>query len=78
MSRLWTAKVLFKYVVVADDEQSALVAARACAREALDITHDDELTVEVRPDVHAPGWDGDCFPVNDTEDKTLRMYEEGE
>ena len=77
MSKLWTAKVLFKYVLVADDEQSALVAARAYAGDAWDMTRDDELMVEVRPDVHAPGWDGDCFPVNATEDKTIRMYEEG-
>jgi hypothetical protein len=60
--KLFTAKVSFDFVVVAEDESHAYVIARDSAREALGDMPFDAADLDVSPGVHASGWDDECIP----------------
>lgn len=79
MSKLWTVKMTFEFVVVADDEKAAKAAAMENADDALGMAEYDDIAVELRRGADAKGWeDPICIPVNCTEDKSIRDYlEEG-
>lgn len=79
MSKLWTVKMTFEFVVVADDEKAAKAAAMENSGDALGVTDYEGIAVEIRPGADARGWeDPICIPVNCTEDKSIRDYlEEG-
>lgn len=77
MSKLWTVKMTFEFVVVADDEKAAKAAAMESCDEALGMADYDDIAVELRPGADARGWEHPCcIPVNCTEDKSIRDYQE--
>ena len=77
--KLYTVKMTFEFVVVAEDEKAAKAAAMGCSGEALGMTEYQDIAVEIRPGADAKGWEHPtCIPVNCTEDKSIRDYlEEG-
>jgi len=77
--KLYTVKMSFEFVVVADDEKQAKAAAMENSGDALSMTEYEDISVEVRPGAYAKGWEHPaCIPVNCTEDKSIRDYlEEG-
>ena len=63
MSKLWTVKMTFEFVVVADD--------------ALGMAEYDDIAVELRRGADAKGWEHPCcVPVNCPEYKSIRDYQE--
>ncbi len=75
--KLYTVKMSFEFVVVADDEKQARAAAFANSDEALKISEHEDIAVEIRPGADAKGWEHPlCIPVNCTEDKSIRDYSE--
>jgi hypothetical protein len=73
--KLFTVKMSFEFVVVADDEKQAKAAALANADEALKASDYEDIAVEIRPGADARGWeDPICIPVNSMEDKSIRDY----
>jgi len=75
--KLFTVKMSFEFVVVADDEKQAKAAALANADEALKASDYEDIGVELRPGANARGWEHPtCIPVNCTEDKSIRDYRE--
>jgi hypothetical protein len=77
--KLYTVKMSFEFVVVADDEKQAKAAAMENSGDALGMTEYEDIAVEIRPGAYARGWeDPICIPVNSMEDKSIRDYlEEG-
>ena len=77
--KLYTVKMSFEFVVVADDEKQAKAAAIENSGDALGMTEYEDIAVEIRPGADARGWeDPICIPVNSMEDKSIRDYlEEG-
>ena len=75
--KLFTVKMSFEFVVVADDEKQAKAEAIGCRGEALGMTEYEDIAVEVRPGANARGWEHPaCIPVNCTEYKSIRDYQE--
>jgi hypothetical protein len=75
--KLFTVKMSFEFVVVADDEKQAKAAAMGCSGEALGMTEYEDIAVEIRPGADAKGWEHPaCIPVNCTEDKSIADYRE--
>ena len=77
MSKLWTVKMTFEFVVVADDEKAAKAAAMENADDALGMTEYEDIAVEVRQGANAKGWEHPtCVPVNSLEYKSIAEYRE--
>lgn len=77
MSKLWTVKMTFEFVVVADDEKAAKAAAMENADDALGMADYDDIAVELRRGADAKGWEHPtCIPVNCAEYKSIRDYQE--
>jgi len=62
MSELYTVKVRFDFVVIADDEASAKEKAKVYAEQAFADTPDIYISTDVEYGVSAKGWDGLCIP----------------
>jgi hypothetical protein len=60
--KLYTVKVTFDYVVVADDENDADMVGRGYIRDALGDMSIHDVDLEVTEGVDAWGWDDDCIP----------------
>lgn len=77
MSKLWTVKMTFEFVVVADDEKTAKAAAMENADDALGMTDYEDIAVELRRGADAKGWEHPtCVPVNSPEYKSVADYRE--
>jgi hypothetical protein len=77
MSKLWTVKMTFEFVVVADDEKAAKAAAMETCDEALGMADYDDIAVELRRGADAKGWEHPtCVPVNSPEYKSVADYRE--
>jgi hypothetical protein len=75
--KLYTVKMSFEFVVVADDEKQAKAAAMENSGDALGMAEYEDIAVELRPGANARGWeDPICIPVNCAEDKSIRDYQE--
>lgn len=75
--KLFTVKMSFEFVVVADDEKQAKAAAMEKCDEALGMTDYEDLAVEIRPGANAKGWEHPtCVPVNSPEYKSVADYRE--
>ena len=75
--KLFTVKMSFEFVVVADDEKQARAAALANKDEGLDLAEYEDIAVEIRPGANAKGWEHPaCIPVNCTEDKSIADYQD--
>lgn len=62
MSKLYTIKITYDYVVVAEDEKSAYHTGLNSAREALLDLDIHDCDIDVTEGVHAYGWYDDCIP----------------
>ena len=62
MSKLYTVKVSFDYVVVADNVHSAYTIGADYARDALSDLSISDCDMDVTEGVHAYKWDGECIP----------------
>ena len=77
MSKLWTVKMTFEFVVVADDEKAAKAAAMESCDEGFGVAEYQDIAVELRPGANARGWEDPlCVPVNCPEYKSIRDYQE--
>jgi len=62
MSDLYTVKVSFDFVLIADDEESAKEKAKVYAADAFADTPEIHMKTDVEYGVSAKGWDGLCIP----------------
>lgn len=62
MSKLYTVKVSFDFVLIADDEASAKEKAKVYAADAFVFTPDIYIKMDIEYGVSAKGWDGLCIP----------------
>lgn len=62
MKKLYTARVTFDFVVVADDQLNAFDVALANMREAFSDLDRYDVDMDVSEGVHAYKWDNDCIP----------------
>ena len=74
MSKLYTVKVTYDYVVVAEDENDADAIARGYARDALGDMSIYDVDIEVYEGVSAEGWDDECIPYGGDGDKRTGEY----
>lgn len=62
MTKLYTVRVSYDYVVVADDAHDAYLVGRDYMRDALSDMPREDVDMDVHEGVHAYGWDGACIP----------------
>lgn len=62
MSKLYTIKVSYEYVVVADDITDAYAVGQSYIKEALRDMPIGDVDVDATPGVSAYGWDDDFIP----------------
>lgn len=60
--RLYTVKVSYDFVVVADSDREAEGVARGYAKDALSDMSIHDVDVDVVEGVSAWGWDDECIP----------------
>lgn len=60
--KLYTAKITFDFVVVAEDKVSAFDVALANMREALSDLDRHDVDVDIDSGSHAYKWDDECIP----------------
>ncbi len=62
MTKLYTIRVSYDYVVVADNVEDAEAIGRGYANDALSDISIFDIDVDVQEGVSAYGWDDDCIP----------------
>ena len=62
MSKLYTIRVSYDYVVVANSEQEAESVGRSYLRDALYDISSYDVDLDVEEGVHAAGWYDECIP----------------
>ncbi len=60
--KLYTVRVTYDYVVVAEDEDDAEDVGREHVRDALFDLSARDIDLDVVEGVHAYGWDDQCIP----------------
>lgn len=60
--KLYTVRVSFDYVVVADDENEADAVGRGYVRDALSDMSIYDVDIDVIKGVETYGWDNECIP----------------
>lgn len=60
--KLYTAKVAFDFVLVANDPISAFDVALAHMREAFGDIYRHDVGLDIETGVHAYKWDDECIP----------------
>ena len=60
--KLYTVRVQFDYVVVAEDEKDAEDVGRGYMRDALSDMSAFDVDLDVEEGVHAYSWDDQCIP----------------
>ena len=76
--KLYTVKVEFDFVIVADNEKHAEVVGRTSLREAFTCMYSDNIDMTVQAGVHASNWDNDCLPYGQYGRTTAEYLEEEE
>lgn len=76
MKKLYKVKIATYAIVVAESEMEARRIAR---RESEEIVSNDDFSVHccgrfLKGDGFPGGWDEDCLPHGDIEDKTIAQY----
>ncbi len=77
MSNLYTVRVTFDYVIVADDIYNAYGVAPGYAREALCDMDRNDLDINITPGVSAYKWDDECIPYNGDGNTRTGEYKKG-
>lgn len=62
MSKLYTVKVSYDYVVEADTLTEAYLVGRRYIKDALSDMPITDVDMDAEPGVSAYGWDDDCIP----------------
>lgn len=78
MSELYTVKVSFDFVVVAEDDKDAKKKAAAYSEKALSDTPDIYIKTDIEYGVSAKGWDGLCIPYGGDGVTTTADFKEKE
>ncbi len=60
--KLYTVRVSYDYVVVADDENDAYSVGIEAVRDALFDLSVHDVDIDIKEGVSAFGWDNDCIP----------------
>lgn len=77
MSKLYTVRVAFDYVIVADDIHNAWGVAANYARDALSDMDQLDLDIDVVPGVSAHKWDDEYIPYNGDGSTRTGEYKKG-
>lgn len=64
MSKLYTVRVSFDYVIVAEDIHDAYTIAPEYARDALFDMNRNDIDLAIVQGVSAYKWDDECIPYN--------------
>jgi hypothetical protein len=76
MVKLYTVKVSFDYVVVAEDQHDAYQVGLGYVKDALSDMSIHDVDMEVTSGVSAYGWDDDCLPYGGDGRKRTRDYKQ--
>ena len=76
--KLYTVKVDFDFVVVANDETEAQVMARSYAGDAFGDISKYDLDFDVYEGVPADGWDDECIPYGGDGNTRTGEYKNGD
>jgi len=76
MKKLYTARVTFDFVVVADDQVDAFDVALSEMREAFSDLDRHDVDIDVSAGVHAYKWDDDCIPYGGDGNTRTSAYKE--
>ena len=74
MTKLYTVRVSYDYVVAADNVEDAEVVGRGHAREALGDISIFDADIDVVEGVSAYGWDDECIPYGGDGNKRTGEY----
>ncbi len=74
MTKLYTIRVSYDYVVVADNVEDAEAIGRGYANDALSDVGIFDIDVDVQEGVSAYGWDDDCIPYGGDGNTRTREY----
>jgi hypothetical protein len=74
--KLYTARITFDFVVVADDKIDAFDVALREMREAFSDLVRDDVEIDVTDGVHAYKWDDDCIPYGGDGNTRTSAYKE--
>ncbi len=72
--KLYTAKVTFDFVVVAEDDITAFEVALNEMREAFSDLDRNSVDIDVSPGAHAWKWDDECIPYGGDGNKRTSEY----
>jgi len=74
--KLYTARITFDFVVVADDKIDAFDVALSEMREAFSDLDRHDVDIDVTDGVHAYKWDDDCIPYGGDGNTRTSAYKE--
>jgi hypothetical protein len=74
MTKLYTVRVSYDYVVVADNVENAEAVGRGYAREALGDLSIFDVDIDIVGGASAYGWDDDCIPYGGDGNKRTGEY----
>ena len=73
--KLYTAKVTFDFVLVAENEHEAFATALSEMKEAFSDLDRHDVDVDIDPGVHAYKWDDDCIPYGGDGNTRTKEYQ---
>lgn len=76
--KLYTARVSFDFVVVAQTEHEAFAAALENMKEAFSDLDRYDVDLDIETGVHAYKWDDDCIPYGGDGNTRTSAYKTGE
>ena len=76
--KLYTAKVAFDFVLVAENIHEAFAVALAEMREAFADLDRHDVDVDIEEGVHAYKWDDECIPYGGDGNTRTIAYKAGE
>jgi hypothetical protein len=72
--KLFTARVTYDYVVVAENEEEADEVARGYLKDALSDMSIYDVDIDVEEGIHSWGWDEDCIPYGGDGNTRTKEY----
>ena len=77
MSKLYTIKVSYDYVVLADNLTEAYLVGRRHIKDALSDMPITDVDMDAELGVNAYGWDDDCIPYGGDGNTRTGEYKKG-
>jgi hypothetical protein len=74
--KLFTAKITFDFVLVAEDKITAFEVALSEMREAFNDLDRNDVDIDIDPGAHAYKWDDDCLPYGGDGNTRTSAYKE--